>query len=178
MPISSIRLSGWLHRRLTTSVLPINHAYNRRATPLRLPTQLVQDVGISGLRQSTSPSSFTSTPEVRALPSTRVTRFRRYHDPFRRPDGPPSLPATFAGRDPRDHPGPPPLTQTTFLACCAPYPGGSTGADGCSIARSRAGFFPVDSAFPAHAPGRRPHCRFRGLLELHTRYGLQGRSPT
>src|ERR1019366_1416960 len=77
-----------------------------------------------------------------------------------------------------DHPGPPPLTQITFLACCAHYPGGPTGADGYSIARSRAGFFPVVSAFPVRTPGRRPHCRFRGLLELHTRYGLQGRLPT
>src|ERR1039458_9540580 len=77
-----------------------------------------------------------------------------------------------------DHPEPPPLTQITFLACCAHYPGGPTGADGYSIARSRAGFFPVGSAFPALAPGRRPHCSFRGLLKLHTRYGLQGRSPT
>src|ERR1022692_4014642 len=69
-------------------------------------------------------------------------------------------------------------SRLTFLACYAHYPGGPTGADGYSIARSRAGFFPVGSAFPALAPGRRPHCSFRGLLKLHTRYGLQGRSPT
>src|SRR5882724_7105702 len=47
-----------------------------------------------------------------------------------------------------DHPGSPPLTQTTFLACCAHYPGGPIGADGYSLARSRAGFFPTGSAFP------------------------------
>ncbi len=78
-----------------------------------------------------------------------------------------------------DHPGPPPLTQITFLTCRAHYPGGP---DRCvmviQLARSRAGFFPIRSAFPAHAPGRRPHCSFRGLLELHTHYGLPGCSPT
>jgi len=31
---------------------------------------------------------------------------------------------TFAGRDSRNHPGPPLLTQTTFPTCCAHYPGG------------------------------------------------------
>ena len=46
------------------------------------------------------------------------------------------------------------------------------------VARSRAGFFPIRSAFPKTALGRLPHCRFRGLLELYTRYGLPSRSPT
>jgi len=50
------------------------------------------------------------------------------------------------GRDPDDHPGPPLLTQTTFLACCAHYPGGSTRAAGY--------YFRIDSAFPAWAPGQ------------------------
>jgi hypothetical protein len=42
-----------------------------------------------------------------------------------------------------------------------------------SSARSRAGRFPIRSAFPNHLLGRRPHCRFRGLLELHTHYGAR-----
>jgi hypothetical protein len=46
------------------------------------------------------------------------------------------------------------------------------------LARSRAGIFPFRSAFPSHLMGRLPHCRFRGLLELHARYGLQDCSPT
>jgi len=46
------------------------------------------------------------------------------------------------------------------------------------MARSRAGLFPIRSAFPKSALGRRPHCSFRGLLELYSRYGLPGRSPT
>jgi len=46
-----------------------------------------------------------------------------------------------------------------------------------AMARSRAGFFPIRSAFPGLATGRRPHCRFRGLLELYTRYACQIARP-
>src|SRR5437016_3392830 len=46
------------------------------------------------------------------------------------------------------------------------------------VARSRAGFFPVRAAFPDVGAGRRPHHYFRGLLKLHTRYGLQSCSPS
>src|SRR5229473_977896 len=78
-----------------------------------------------------------------------------------------------------DHPGPPPLSRITFLTRRAHYPGGPDGfVLVIEMVRSRTRLFPIRSAFPAHLPGRRPHCRFRGLLKLHTRYGLQGRSPT
>src|SRR5215472_8189458 len=41
------------------------------------------------------------------------------------------------------------------------------------------GFFnPVRTAFPVTVAGRRPHLYFRGLLKLHTRYGLHSCSPT
>src|SRR5712692_321118 len=46
------------------------------------------------------------------------------------------------------------------------------------LARSRAGFFPIRSAFPETAPGRHPHCSFRGLLGFHAHYGPPDRSPT
>ena len=79
----------------------------------------------------------------------------------------------------RDHPGPPLLALTAFLACCAHYPGES---DRCTmvivLTRSRAGLFPIHSAFPALAPGRHPHCTFRGLLKLYTHYGPPDCSPT
>jgi len=43
-----------------------------------------------------------------------------------------------------DHPGPPPLAQSTFLTCRAHYPGGSTGAWRLSVLdASASGFFPV-----------------------------------
>src|ERR1039457_5781450 len=46
------------------------------------------------------------------------------------------------------------------------------------VARSRAGFFPIGSAFPGLWSGRRPHCRFRGLLKLYACYGPPDCSPT
>src|ERR1017187_407167 len=59
------------------------------------------------------------------------------------------------------------------------YPGGPCGCTMVIVmARSRAGFFPVRSAFPDLAAGRRPHCRFRGLLKLYACYGLPDCSPT
>ena len=84
-----------------------------------------------------------------------------------------------SGPRPPANPEPPSLTQTTFPACRAQYPGGPDQVlVGWRVARSRAGFFPVRAAFPVSQAGRRPHLHFRGLLELHTRYGLQSCSPT
>src|SRR2546425_10809621 len=75
-------------------------------------------------------------------------------------------------------PEPPPLTRITFPTCRAQYPDGSDQVlVGCSWARSRAGFFPVRTAFPVMQAGRHPCLNFRGLLKLHTRYGLQSCSP-
>jgi hypothetical protein len=100
-------------------------------------------------------------------------------DPLRRPDSPPPFLTTFAVRDSRNHPEPTPLTLITFPTCCAHYPGGPSGCRlVIEIARSRAGYFPIRSAFPDLAAGRRPHCCFRGLLKLHAYYGLPDCSPT
>src|ERR1700736_5103595 len=65
--------------------------------------------------------------------------------------------------------GYPPMTQTTFLTCRAHYPGGSN--------RSVSVSFPVRAAFPNYLVGRHPRRHFRGLLKLHSRYGLQDCSP-
>ena len=60
--------------------------------------------------------------------------------------------------------------------CRRHYPGGLAGTD-----RSWGGLFqpfPWSSAmtaFPALLPGRRPHWSFRGLLNVHSRYGLSTR---
>ena len=48
--------------------------------------------------------------------------------------------------------------------CCAHYPGGSKRVH-MSIAS------PFHAAFPELWAGRHPHCPFRGLLRLHSRYG-------
>jgi hypothetical protein len=120
-------------------------------------------------RQSPYLSSFTSTPEVRALSSAGVTRPHQSYGPLRLPDWPPPFLATF-GHATSASPGTPPLTQITFPACCAHYPGGS--------GQVLVGFCPARTTFPVLQAGRHPHRNFRGRLKLHTRYGLQGCSPT
>src|SRR5229473_7660961 len=60
--------------------------------------------------------------------------------------------------------GYPPMTQTTFLTCRTHYPGGPN--------RCVSVFFPVRAAFPNYLVGRHPRRHFRGLLKLHSRYGL------
>jgi hypothetical protein len=66
------------------------------------------------------------------------------------------------------HDGPPPITRTTFPTCRAHYPADRAGA--------RVDYFPAHAAFPKWQEGRHPHCHFRGLLRLHTRYGPPDRS--
>ena len=41
-------------------------------------------------------------------------------------------------------------------------------------AGARVDCFPADAAFPKWQEGRHPHCHYRGLLRLHTRYGPPG----
>ena len=76
----------------------------------------------SGFTPITGPRLFPEHPEVRALPSTGVTRLPWYYDPLRVPAGPLSFPRASELASTRS--GVPPMTQTTFLACCAHYPGG------------------------------------------------------
>src|SRR6202163_3421241 len=45
-------------------------------------------------------------------------------------------------------------------------------------AGARVDCFPAHAAFPKWPEGRHPHCHFRGLLGLHTRYGPSDRSVT
>jgi hypothetical protein len=68
-----------------------------------------------------SPSS-TSTPEVRALSSTGVTRYQRSYDPVRLPCRPTPVSAVEVATLARH--GPPPITRFTFRTCRAHYPDG------------------------------------------------------
>src|SRR3982074_1680660 len=65
--------------------------------------------------------------------------------------------------------GSPPITRTTFPTCRAHYPGGSSGCACRLLPRSR--------GLPKWQEGRHPHCHFRGLLRLHSRYGPPDCSP-
>src|SRR5262249_15005947 len=53
-------------------------------------------------------------------------------------------------------------------ACPRPYPGGITGCEGRSS-------YPATAAFPDIQAGRLPRHPFRGLLGVHSRYGLHTR---
>src|SRR5207302_3811092 len=111
--------------------------------------------------------------------------YARKRGPLRLPDWPSPFLATF-GVATSASPEPPPLTQITFPACCAHYPGGPEQVlVGCKLAHSRAGILPCPHGLPRFLGGsarRRaqahPRHHFRGLLKLYTRYGLQGCSPT
>jgi len=111
--------------------------------------------------------SLTSIPEVRALPSTGITRLRRYYHPVRLPCRPAPY-STVEAATPVQH-GSPPLARSPVSTCCAHYPGGPAQVHMSAASQDRA-------AFPDFAAGRRPRLPFRGLLRLHSRYGPSIRS--
>ena len=67
-----------------------------------------------------------------------------------------------------DQTGLPRLPASPFQRAVSITPADQTGA--------HVDCFPVHAAFPKYAVGRRPHCNFRGLLGLHSRYGPLDRS--
>ena len=95
----------------TTFAAPKSSLGNVRSTPV-----------LPGLTPITRPRFLHQHPEVRVLPFTGITRLPRYYDPLRVPAEPPSLPKAWEFASART--GVPPITQTTFLACRAHYPGG------------------------------------------------------
>jgi len=129
--------------------------------------RLLNSMVLIGTRPVTALGVFKSTPEVRALCSTGITRHQRSYDPVRLPPGPPpKVDVEAATLIPN---GSPPITRTTMRTCRAHYPGGSKRVH-VSIAS------PSHAAFPDLWAGRHPHCPFRGLLRLHSRYGPHARS--
>jgi hypothetical protein len=111
-------------------------------------------------------SIFESAPEVRVLSSTGVTRLQWSYDPVRLPPEPPPdatlrpLPSLMMGL--------PRLPEPPFRRAVPTTPADQTGA--------RVDCFPAHTAFPKWPKGRHPHCHFRGLLKLHSRYGPPDRS--
>ena len=112
--------------------------------------------------------------ELRLLHSTGITRLPRYYEPLRHPSRPSRTLAGVSLTVTRRHRG-------GFLCCVGllsqtchrHYPGGPTGS--CRSVLPRQGQeaqSPVATAFPVSVAGRRPHCAFRGLLDVHSRYGL------
>ena len=127
------------------------------------------------------------------LPCRGNTRGQRYYGPLRHPEGNPACGVgpglSLAGRPhewsyPRvEGHAPSPLGVSRVAldlhvpTCRRHYPGGPLGSD-----RSWDGLFPpvspsspATAAFPMLVRGRRPHWTFRGLLDVHSHYGLSAR---
>ena len=109
--------------------------------------------------------------ELRSPPSTGVTRFQRYCEPLRRPRAPDLSLAGIRLVIP-DHALRLPVLRTRSLCtCCRHYPGAATGR----LFRS---FTLPYQPSPITLSGRPAHCPFRGLLGVHSRYGLHTRAVT
>jgi hypothetical protein len=111
-------------------------------------------------------ANFKSTPEVRALCSASITRLQRSYGPVRLPPEPP--PEATLRPLPSHQTGLPRLLGLPFRRAVPTTPADRAGA--------RVDCFPVRAAFPKWQEGRHPHCHFRGLLRLHSRYGPPDRS--
>ena len=155
--LSRIRLSDRLH----------GAAHGRRAafaTPHSIFGSLPVFVVFVGIRQSPTVVSFRSMPEVRALPSTGITRLPQYYGPVRLPPGLPPL--ASVGCDPLPD-GSPTLPASLFRRAVPTTP-----ADRSGLHR----LCPQPHGLPASLGGRRPRLHFRGLLRLHSRYSPPDRS--
>jgi hypothetical protein len=110
--------------------------------------------------------------ELRSLPSTGVTRLQRYCEPLRHPRAP-SLSLAGVRLIIADHAMGLPVLRTLYLcACRRQYPGVAAG-------RNLRSTRPAISAFPDMAVAGWPtHRPFRGLLDVHSRYGLHTRAVT
>jgi hypothetical protein len=109
--------------------------------------------------------------ELRSLPSTSVTRFQRYYEPLRHPRAP-GLSLTGFRLVIVDHAlGLPVFCALSLCTCCRHYPGAAAG-------RIASLSHPAVSAFPERVSGRPAHRPFRGLLSVHSRYGLHTRAVT
>ena len=94
VPISGIQLSDWLHRKAHGEDWP--QACSAADFPLRLSTQQsrtgpVIDGVLRLIANHLDIPIFESTPEVRVLSSTGITRLRQSYDPVRLPPEPPPI---------------------------------------------------------------------------------------
>jgi len=100
---------------------------------------------------------------VRALSSTGVTRLPRYYNPLRLPE----LSVPFGNVEAVTS-SVPDLPQLPRLPC--PHAVLTTPVESIRCFRRSSRFI---AAFPEFVAGRLPHHYFRGLLKLHSRYGLR-----
>src|SRR5262249_57232033 len=124
-------------------------------------------IGVAGLLATPLPPAISeSTPEVRVLPPAGIIRLQRSYAPARLPPMPPPV-ATLRPL-PSHRTDLPRLLGLPFRRAMPTTP-----AD---RATAHVDYFPAHAAFPKWQEGRHPHCHFRGLLRLHSRYGPPDRS--
>ena len=116
----------------------------------------------------TLPPSVTA-PHLRPLPSTGITRLLQYYEPLRHPAGPAS-----PSRGPGSMRASPP-TGLPMLLPPSPSMRASVTTPAGPKRCPRRSLPPPSPAFPISQVGRLPHCPFRGLLDVHSRSGPQGR---
>ena len=110
--------------------------------------------------------------ELRSRPSTGITRLHQYHEPLRLPRAPGLSLTGVRLAIPGHALGSPVLRTLSLCTCCRHYPGTATGG--------LASLIPPQSYQPSliWPSGRPVHCPFRGLLSVHSRYGLHTRAVT
>src|SRR5436305_530859 len=110
--------------------------------------------------------------ELRSLPSPGITRLPRYCEPLRLPRAPglslAGVRLVIADRTL----GSPVLRALSLCTCCRHYPGAAAGRT-TSLIHSQ----PCQPS-PKGLSGRPAHRPFRGLLGVHSRYGLHTRAVT
>jgi hypothetical protein len=110
-------------------------------------------------------------PELRPLPSTGITRLRRYYEPLRHPRAAgPSLTGVRLVIADRAS-GLPVLRALPLCTCCRHYPGAAARCFVCSLPQP----CQPSPIWQSGRPARRP---FRGLSGVHSRYGLHTRAAT
>ena len=110
--------------------------------------------------------------ELRSLPSTGITRLHRYDEPLRHPTAP-DLSLAGVRLVIADHAsGLPVLRALSLCTCCRQYPGAA--AERIAFAHFTQPYQPS----PIWQSGRPAHRPFRGLLGVHSRYGLHTRAVT
>ena len=127
--------------------------------------------GLIGCPISRSFTTYCVCLELRSLPSTGITRLQRYYKPLRHP-GAPGLSLPGVRLVIADHASGLPVLRTLSLCtCCRHTPAQRLGV----LLRS---FTQPCQPSPKGSSGRPAHRPFRGLLGVHSRYGLHTRAVT
>ena len=135
-----------------------------RATPSATSERLVELLGSSPIFLSFVASCVSF--QLRLLPSTGITRLHRYCEPLRHP----SRPGLSLASCQFIHTA---ITAGTSRVAYGPLRLHAVATAPAGLMELFARNTSSTSAFPETAAGRLLHQRFRGLLSVHSRYGLQ-----